>query len=192
MMIAPRACHTKRRSIAWNPPHRSAPKSPLLTAGSAIDVTIDTPPIQITTARTCNARARASPSIAWRSAHADEFVDAAVLRQTGIDVAAGVHADAVHMAALHARQHLALSVAHRDVRRPAILLLLGDVEISVLAAGDVVGAAHPSPLAETLALRRENLNALVGAVGDIEPALIVEGDRVRQMKLARPVPRRPP
>src|SRR5690242_10260112 len=191
-MIAPRACHTKRRSIAWNAANRSTPKSPRLTAGSAIDVTIDTPPIQITTARTCNARARASPSIAWRSAHADEFVDPAVLRQPGIDIALGVDADAVDMAALHSRQHLALSVAHRDVRRPAILLLLGDVEIPVLAAGDVVGAAHPGPLAETLALRREDLDALVGAVRNIEPALIVEGDRVRQMKLPRPVPRRAP
>src|SRR5690349_22308106 len=107
-MIAPRACHTKRRSIAWNAANRSAPKSPRLTAGRTTEVTIDTPPIQITTARTCNARASASPSIAWRSAHPDEFVDAAVLRQTGIDVALGVDADAVHMAALHARQHPSL------------------------------------------------------------------------------------
>src|ERR1051325_12228429 len=93
MIIAPRACHTKRRSIAWNAASRPAPKSPLLTAGRTTEVTIDTPPTQITTARTCNARARASPSIAWRSAHADEFVDAAVLRQTGIDVAAGVRSE---------------------------------------------------------------------------------------------------
>src|ERR1051325_943658 len=192
MMIAPRACHTKRRSIAWSAASRSTPKSPRLTAGRTTEVTIDTPPTQITTARTCNARARVSPSIAWRSPHADEFVDAAVLRQAGIDIALGVDADAVDMAALYAREHPSLSVAHRDVRGPAILLLLGDVEIPVLAAGDVVGAAHPGPFAETFALRREDLDALVGAVGDIELALIVEGDRMRQMKLARPVPRRAP
>src|SRR5438094_631588 len=36
------------------------------------------------------------------SPRADEFVDAAVLRQAGIDVALRIDADAMHMAALHA------------------------------------------------------------------------------------------
>src|SRR5207237_7588371 len=124
--------------------------------------------------------------------HADDVVDAAVLRQAGIDVAPRVDADTVHVAALHAGEHLPLSVAHRDMRGAAILLLLGDVEIAVLAAADVVGAAHAGPFAETLAVGREDLDALVGAVGNIELARIVVGDRVRQMKLPRAVPPRPP
>src|SRR5207237_2908717 len=121
--------------------------------------------------------------------HADDVVDAAVLRQAGIDVAPRVDADTVHVAALHAGEHLSLRVAHRDMRGAAILLLLGDVEIAVLAAADVVGAAHPGPLAETLAVGREDLDALVGAVGNVELARIVEGDRVRQMELPRPLSR---
>ena len=63
MMMAARACQTKRRSIAWNAPSRSAPRSPRRTAGSTTVVTIATPPIQITTARTCNARAVTTPSM---------------------------------------------------------------------------------------------------------------------------------
>src|SRR5439155_20179580 len=127
--------------------------------------------------------------ILFRSPHADEFVDAAVLRQAGIDVALRIDADAMHVAAFHAGEQLSLRVAHRDMRGAAILLLLGDVEIAVLAAADVVGAAHPGPFAETLAIGGEDLDALVGAVGDVEEALVVEGDRVRQMELARSVPR---
>src|SRR5207237_4889452 len=124
--------------------------------------------------------------------HADDVVDAAVLRQAGIDVAPRVDADTVHVAALHAGEHLPLSVAHRDMRGAAILLLLGDVEIAVLAAADVVGAAHAGPFADRLALRGEDLDALIGAVGDVEEALVVESDRVRQMELPRPLSRRAP
>src|SRR5438309_2668657 len=99
-----------------------------------------------------------------RSAGADEFVDAAVLGQAGVDVALRVDADAVDMAARHAGEHLSLSVADADLRGLAVVFLLGDVEIAVLAAGDVVGAAHAGPLVEEIAVGREDLDALVRAV----------------------------
>src|SRR5579862_599330 len=136
--------------------------------------------------------ARSRQMAATGSALADELVDAAVLRQAGVDVAARVDADAVDMAAREAGQHMALAVADADLRRLAVVFLLGDVEIAVLAAADVVGAAHAGPLALEVALRREDLDALVGPVGDVEEAGIVEGDAVRQVELARPVARRAP
>src|SRR5947209_14328200 len=102
----------------------------------------------------------------FRSPHADEFVDAAVLGQAGVDVAFRIDADAVHVAALEAGEHLSLPVAHADMRGAAILLLLGHVEIAVLAAADVVGAAHAGPLALIASVLAEDLDALVGPVGD--------------------------
>src|ERR1051325_2075519 len=96
------------------------------------------------------------------------------------------------MAALHAGEHLALAVAHADMRGAAIDLLLGDVVVAVLAAADIVGAAHAGPLPDILTLRGEDLDAPVGAVGDVELARIVEGDAVRQVKLPRPLARRAP
>ena len=103
-----------------------------------------------------------------------------------------VDADAVDMAALHAGEHISLSVADADIGGLAGVFLLGNVEIAVLAAGDVVGAAHAGPLAEVVALGREDLDALVRAVGDIELAVIVEGDAVRQVELALAIARRAP
>src|SRR5258708_13725079 len=96
------------------------------------------------------------------------------------------------MAALHAGEHVSLCVADADMGRPAILFLLGDVKIAVLAAGDVVGAAHAGPLAEELTLWREDLDALVGTVGNVELAGIVIGDAVRQEDLALALTRRAP
>src|SRR5215469_9916683 len=113
-----------------------------------------------------------------------EFVDAVVLGQTGINVALRVDADAVDMAALHSGEHISLSITHANLRGLAVVFLLGNVEIAVLAAGDVVGAAHAGPLAEVLALGREDLDALVRAVADVELAVVIEGDGVRQMELA--------
>src|SRR6516162_2371095 len=66
----------------------------------------------------------------------------------------------------------------------AVVFLLGNVEIAVLAAADVVGAAHPGPLGEILAVRGEDLDALVRPVPDIELAVVIDGDRVRQVELA--------
>ena len=83
-------------------------------------------------------------------------------------------------------------VADADIGGVAAVFLLGDVEIAVLAAGDVVGAAHAGPLAEEVALGREDLDALVRPVGDVELAVIVEGDAVRQVELALAMARRAP
>src|SRR6266849_6230564 len=119
-----------------------------------------------------------------RSALADELVDAAVLGQAGVDVALRVDADAVDMAARKAGEHRSLSIADADLRGLAVVFLLGNVKIAVLAAADVVGAAHAGPLAEEIAVGREDLDALVGPVGDVELASIVERNAVRQVELA--------
>src|SRR5207245_1460564 len=55
--VAIRAGHSNRRSMASNTGSRFGPTSPCRIAGSTTMVTIATPPIQKTTARTCNARA---------------------------------------------------------------------------------------------------------------------------------------
>src|SRR5205814_5191650 len=73
-----------------------------------------------------------------RLALSHELVDAAFRGQSGVDVALRVHADAVDMAARHAREHRAVRIAYADLRRLAAVFLLGDVEIAVLAARDVV------------------------------------------------------
>src|ERR1700736_32106 len=57
MTVAIRACQTKRRSMASKARRRFGPISPRRTAGSTTVVTIATPPIQITTASICSARA---------------------------------------------------------------------------------------------------------------------------------------
>src|SRR5712691_6426252 len=143
-----------------------------------------------------SARARigapASADARPRSALAHVFVDAAVLGEAGVDVAVRVDADAVDVAAREAGEHRSLPVADADLRRLAVVFLLGDVEIAVLAAADVVGAAHAGPLAEEIAVGREDLDALVGPVGDVELASIVERNAVRQMELARAMTRRSP
>src|SRR6266481_5489946 len=131
-------------------------------------------------------------ALPWRLALSHVFVHAAVLGQAGVDVALRVDADAVDMAARKAGEHRSLFIAHADLRGLAVVFLLGDVEIAVLAAADVVGAAHAGPLALEIAVGREDLDALVGPVGDIELAIIVGGDRVRQVELARPTSRRAP
>ena len=46
------------------------------------------------------------------------------------------------------------------------------------------GAAHAGPPAEVPALGREDLDALVRAVADVELAVVIEGDGVRQVELA--------
>ncbi len=57
---------------------------------------------------------------------------------------------------------------------------------------DVVGAAHAGPLAEEVAVGREDLDALVRPVGDVELAVRVERDAVRQVELALALARRAP
>src|SRR5439155_15496427 len=98
----------------------------------------------------------------------NELVDAAVLGQAGVDVALRVDADAVDMAALHAGEHRSLSIAYADLRRVVAVFLLGNVEIAVLAASDVVRTAHAGPHAEKVAVGREFLDSLVRSIGHIE------------------------
>src|SRR5580700_10956096 len=121
-----------------------------------------------------------------------ELVDAAFLGQSGVDVAARVDADAVVMATVEAGEHRSSSIADADLRGLAAVFLLGDVEIAILAAGDVVRPAHAGPHAEEVAIRREYLDALVGPVGDVELAVRVERDAVRQVELALAMARRAP
>ena len=96
------------------------------------------------------------------------------------------------MAALQAGEHISLAIADADIGRLALVFLLGDVKIAVLAAGDVVGAPHAGPLAEEVAVRREDLDALVRSIGDVKLAIVVEGDAVRQVELALAMARRAP
>src|SRR5215472_9561908 len=96
------------------------------------------------------------------------------------------------MAALHTREHIPLSIADADLGRLAVVFLFGDVEIAVPPTRDVVGAAHAGPLSEILALRREDLDALVRPVADVELAGVVEGDGVRQVELTRATARLTP
>src|SRR5579863_1533790 len=103
-------------------------------------------------------------SIRRCSACSHEFVHASVHGQSGVNVAARVHADPVDMAALHSCEHPALSIPDADVSGIAAIFLFGDGECAVLAAGDVVWPAHAGPLAEETALRCEYLNALVRPV----------------------------
>src|SRR5215472_13179045 len=83
-----------------------------------------------------------------RSGLSYELVDAALLGQSGIDVAARVDTHAMDMAALEAGEHVTFGIAHADIGGLAIVFLLGDVVVAVLAAGAVLGAAHAGPLAE--------------------------------------------
>src|SRR5690348_8250278 len=102
------------------------------------------------------------------SVYPRELVDAALGRQSGVNVALRVDPDTVDMAAFQPGEHISLPVADADIGGLARVLLLGNVEIAVLAARNVVGAAHAGPLAEVVALGCKDLDALVRAVGDIE------------------------
>src|SRR5262249_10161175 len=62
-----------------------------------------------------------------------------------------------------AREHISLRAAHADIGGFAFVFLLGDVVIAVLAAADVVGAAHAGPLSEAFALGHEGSACLAYA-----------------------------
>ena len=109
-------------------------------------------------------------------AHPHELVDAALLGQSGVDVAARVDADAVVMATVEARENRSVRIADADLRGLAVVFLLGNVVIAVLAAADVVRPAHAGPLAEELAVQptvsRKAVHASVAvAVGHIDIAV---------------------
>src|SRR6266851_7374836 len=96
------------------------------------------------------------------------------------------------MAALHAGEHRSVRVAYADLRGLVAVFLLGNVEIAVLAARDVVRPAHAGPHAEEVALRREYLDALVRSIGHVKLAVRVDRDAVRQVELALGLARRAP
>src|SRR5712671_1757993 len=127
-----------------------------------------------------------------RSACSHELVHAAFLGQSGVDVAARVDADAVVMAAVEADENRSVRIADADLRGLAAVFLLGNIEIAVLAARDVVRPAHAGPHAEEVAVRREYLDALVRSIGHVELAVRVERDAVRQVELALAMARRAP
>src|SRR6516162_4842807 len=122
----------------------------------------------MTVCRSRSGRRRRSQPTRWRSACSHELVDAAFLGQSGVDVAARVDADAVDMAALQAGEHRSFRIADADIGGLAVVFLLGDVEIAVLAAGDVIGAPHAGPLTKEVTVGREDLDALVRSIGHIK------------------------
>src|ERR1017187_5267463 len=136
--------------------------------------------------------AERATSLRWRSAFSYELVHAAVHRQSGVDVAARVHADAVDMAALHAGEHFSPRIADADVRGFVAVFLLGNGERAVLAARDVVRPAHAGPHAEEVAVGGKNLDALVRPVGDVELAVRIDRDAVRQVEFSWCLARRAP
>src|SRR5260370_18885371 len=96
-----------------------------------------------------------------RSACSHKLVDAALRGQSGVDVAVPIDADAVDVAALHAGEHISLSIANADIGGLAVVLLLGDVEIAVRAAADFVGSPHAGPLAGEVAVGGGDLDTPV-------------------------------
>jgi hypothetical protein len=72
---------------------------------------------------------------------------------------------------LHAGEHRSLSIAYADVGGLVAVFRLCNVEIAVLAAGDVVRPAHAGPHVEEVAVGREYLGALVRSIGHVELAV---------------------
>src|SRR5262249_21379086 len=108
-------------------------------------------------------------------------------------------------AAAPARQQMAGSVEDADVgsacRLRWVLLKLkpAGLESHVAHEGPIVGIntdLHRTPgvrpLLQILAVRRENLNPAVLAISDVDLALAVDGNSVRQIELSRTVSRRAP
>src|SRR5258706_2336437 len=70
------------------------------------------------------------------------------------------------------------------IRPDAVRLGVGDVDAAV-AQRDAARAAELLPFGDEVALRIEDLDAMVAAVGDDEPATRVQGDVVRRLELDR-------
>src|SRR6185436_14541987 len=102
------------------------------------------------------------------SNYPNKLVYALIHGQAGVDIAARIDSDAVNVTAFQACNDIAFAVAQANIRGLVVMLLFGDVEDAVLAQRDVVGAAHAGPHAEQFAIRRQHLDAPVGAIGDIE------------------------
>src|SRR6266566_5351958 len=65
---------------------------------------------------------------------------------------------------------------------------VGHPEVLVGGNHDVIGLADVVPLAEIFAVLVKDLDAAVGAVSDVDAALRININRMRQVELARPLP----
>src|SRR5262249_3715242 len=63
-------------------------------------------------------------------------------------------------------------------------LRIGDVDHVVLVDGNVARPSELLPFGNELAIGLENLNAIVGAVGDVDSPHRIEGDAVRRVEFA--------
>src|SRR5262249_20200503 len=116
----------------------------------------------------------------------------------GIDVAGIVHAHAFRRASLDRRlrneggDFAVLDTANADTLPKARIiarggLRVGDVDHVVLVDYNVARPPKLLPFGNELAVRLENLNAVVGAIGDIDSSHRIEGDAVRRVEFARPL-----
>src|SRR5262249_3971562 len=110
----------------------------------------------------------------------------------GIDVARVVHANTFRRAGLDRRLRYeggdlaVLDAADADAWLEARIvargrLRIGDVDHVVLVDGNVARPPELLPLSNELAVRLENLNAVVGAVGDVDASRRIERDAVRRL-----------
>src|SRR5262249_1646910 len=115
-----------------------------------------------------------------------------------IDVADIVDADALRCAGLHRRLRntgtdlAVLDAANADALLEARIgargrLGIGDVDHVVLVDENVARPPELLPFGNELAVRLENLNAVVGAVGDVDASHRIESDTVRRVEFARPL-----
>src|SRR5262245_38131417 len=115
-----------------------------------------------------------------------------------IDVARVVHADAFRRAGVDRRlwyeggDLAVLDAADADALLEARIvargrLRIGDVDHVVLLDGNVARPPELLPFGNELAVRLENLIAVVGAVGDVDASHRIESDAVRRVEFARPL-----
>src|SRR5262249_16038329 len=113
-----------------------------------------------------------------------------------IDVAGVVHADAFRRAQLDRRLRneggdlAVFDAANADALLEARIvargrLRIGDIDHVVLVDGNVARPPELLPFGNELADGLENLNAIVGAVGDIDAPHRIEGDAVWRIEFAR-------
>src|SRR5215468_10961171 len=113
-----------------------------------------------------------------------------------IDVAGVVHANAFRRAGLDRRLRneggdlAVLDAADADALLEARIVArgrlgIGGVDHVILVDGNVARPPELFPFGNKLAVRLENLNAVVGAVGDVDAPHRIESDAVRRVEFAR-------
>src|SRR5262245_47690378 len=88
--------------------------------------------------------------------------------------------------------HLAFGIANRETWRLPVCCLFADVEGAICIHDDVVGSPHAGPHALKFSIGREDLNASVDPVADIDFPVWPSHDTVRQVELAGCIPRLTP